>query len=75
MIEESQSVAEEWRSADAAHKEAEALLKGAWFSFLSKAGQAPSPELVADVSRLRRIADEKLQEAIRWSRPDGRPPH
>ena len=73
MSEESRRAADAWRTADAAQKEAEALLKGAWNSYFSRMGHAPSAELVAEVSRLRQLADEKLQEAIRWTCPEGRP--
>ena len=74
MSEESRRAAEEWRQADAAQKEAEALLKGAWDTFLSKQARAPSAELIAYVSGLRRVAEEKLQEAIRWAHPEASPP-
>ena len=74
MSEESRRAAEDWRRAEEAQKEAEALLKGAWDSYFTRQARAPSAELIAEVSRLRRIADEKLQKAIQCAHPDARPP-
>ena len=72
MIEESRRAAEDWKQAEEAQKEAEALLKEAWHSYFSKAGRAPSAELIAEVSRLRQIADEKLREAIECTKTEAR---
>ena len=74
MSEESRRAAEEWRQAEEAQKEAEALLRGAWDSYFTRRARAPCAELIAEVSRLRRIADEKLQRAIQCAHPDAKPP-
>ncbi|MBK0392918.1 hypothetical protein [Ramlibacter algicola] len=70
MIEESRRLADDWKQAEEAQKEAEALLKEAWHSYFSKDGRAPSAELIAEVTRLRRIAEQKLQEAIECAQSD-----
>lgn len=54
----------EWRRADEAARAAENQLKDAWDRFDRKEGPPPGEQLMAEVSRLRASASEKLAQAM-----------
>ena len=53
----------EWQEADAAARQAESRLAQAWKD-MDATGKLPSPQLMAEVSRLRSIANDKLTVAM-----------
>lgn len=54
---------EDWQTADTAAREAERRLKAAWLA-LDMGGEPPSRELLVEVSRLRAIANDRLNAAV-----------
>lgn len=59
---------EAWKLADAAAKIAEKRLKVAWDIYEHDGNLPPSADLMAEVSRLRSIANDKLIRAIELTR-------
>ena len=53
----------EWQLADRAAREAEKRLSGAWIAH-EMGGEAPSAQLIGEVTKLRAIANEKLSLAV-----------
>lgn len=53
----------DWLKADNDAREAESALKKAWFAF-ETGGPVPPDSLVADVSRLRAVANDRLTMAM-----------
>lgn len=62
-----------WKAADGAAKAAEGRLKAAWDIWEHDRAHPPSVELMAEVSRLRAIANEKLTAAMSLTNPTGNP--
>lgn len=52
-----------WLKADTAAREAERRLQAAWIAY-DMSGEPPAKELVAEVSRLRALAQEKQRAAV-----------
>ena len=63
MTDQARRAYDDWRSADTAAREAEHRLAGAWIA-LDMGGEPPSKELLAEVSRLRALASDRLQAAV-----------
>ena len=59
-----QLAVEAWRKADAQAREAELRLKAAWEQYEIRRDAPPSEELMGEVARLRRQANEKLGVAM-----------
>jgi len=59
-----QLAVEAWKKADAEAREAELRLKAAWEQFEVRRDAAPSEDLMVEVARLRRLANEKLGVAM-----------
>ena len=59
-----QLAVEAWKMADAEAREAELRLKAAWEQFEVRRDAAPSEDLMVEVARLRRLANEKLGVAM-----------
>jgi ferric-dicitrate binding protein FerR (iron transport regulator) len=57
---------ETWRKADAEAREAETRLREAWERYDSREGEPPSADLMAEVSRLRATASDKLTAAMMY---------
>jgi ferric-dicitrate binding protein FerR (iron transport regulator) len=55
---------EAWKAADAAARTAEARLREAWDQFDRQGGEPPAPALMAEVSRLRAVASDRLTVAM-----------
>jgi hypothetical protein len=55
---------EAWKKADAQAREAELRLTSAWEDYEVHRNAPPSEELMGDVARLRRLANEKLGVAM-----------
>jgi ferric-dicitrate binding protein FerR (iron transport regulator) len=55
----------DWKSAEAAAREAERRLSTAWEHFERSRGEPPGADLLAEVSRRRTVANERLTAAIR----------
>lgn len=53
----------EWHDADTKAREAESRLKAAWLAY-DREDEAPPAELLAEVSMLRSIANDKLKAAV-----------
>ena len=53
-----------WKQADAAARAAESRLGEAWEGFFSRKASAPEESLIAEVSRLRAIANDRLTSAM-----------
>jgi ferric-dicitrate binding protein FerR (iron transport regulator) len=64
---------EEWKVADEQARAAEARLKAAWDAYDAHQGPAPGADLMAEVSRLRPIANDKLTVAMILTNPDSKP--
>lgn len=62
-----------WKQADSRAREIEARLASAWEFFDRRRGPAPSSELLHEVTRRRRVAQERLDEAVREMQRDPRP--
>lgn len=62
-----------WKQADARAREIEARLASAWAFFDRRRGPAPSAEFLHEVTRRRRVAQERLAEAVREMHRDPRP--
>lgn len=69
MTNRSREAVEAWKAADAEAKAAEGRLKAAWDIYEYDRNQPPSAELMADVSRLRAIANDKLAIAMALTNP------
>lgn len=63
MKERATEAYEAWQQADAAAREVEKLLSGAWGAY-DMGGEPPPQELLAEVSKLRAIASAKLRAAV-----------
>jgi ferric-dicitrate binding protein FerR (iron transport regulator) len=59
-----QLAVEAWKKADAQAREAELRLKAAWEQYEIRRDAPPSEELMGEVARLRRLANEKLGVAM-----------
>jgi ferric-dicitrate binding protein FerR (iron transport regulator) len=55
---------EAWKVADAAARAAEGRLREAWDQFDRLGGEPPAPGLMAEVSRLRAVANDRLTVAM-----------
>lgn len=64
MTTREQLAVEAWKKADAQAREAELRLKAAWEQYEVRRDAPPSEELMGEVARLRRLANEKLAEAM-----------
>jgi hypothetical protein len=56
---------EQWKEADAMARDKETELKRSWEAYDQRRGDAPSAELLEQVSQLRTAAQEKLTLALR----------
>ena len=59
-----QLAVEAWKKADAQARESELRLKAAWEQYEIRRDAPPSEELMGEVARLRRLANEKLGVAM-----------
>ena len=59
-----QLAVEAWKTADAQARAAELRLKAAWDLYEARRDVPPSEDLMAEVARLRRLANEKLGVAM-----------
>jgi hypothetical protein len=64
-------ILDQWKSAEASAREAERRLAAAWEHFERTRTEPPSPDLFEDVTLRRRLASERLSEAMRALRPTG----
>lgn len=64
MTTREQLAVEAWKKADAQAREAELRLKAAWEQYEVRRDAPPSEELMGEVARMRRLANEKLAEAM-----------
>lgn len=64
MVTREQLAVEAWKKADAQAREAELRLKAAWEQYEVRRDAPPSEELMGEVARMRRLANEKLAEAM-----------
>lgn len=64
MAERAKKAYEAWKLADAEARAAEARLKAAWEEYDANHRAPPTAELMADVSRLRAAANDKLTMAM-----------
>lgn len=64
MTERAKRAYAEWQAADALARIAEGRLKSAWEIYDREHGAPPTPDLMAEVSRLRTLANEKLTTAM-----------
>lgn len=64
MSETARRALREWQEADARARAAESRLREAWDRHDRRDGDAPAPELIAEVSLLRLVANRKLTAAL-----------
>lgn len=64
MVYEARQAFEAWRQAEAAARLAEAELAAAWQKYSARTGPAPGEDLMAEVSRRRSAANERLLQAM-----------
>ena len=64
MVTREQLAVEAWKKADAQAREAELRLKAAWEQYEARRDLPPPEELMGEVARLRRVANEKLGAAM-----------
>lgn len=60
-----------WKIADGEAKAAEGRLRAAWDIYDHDKSLPPSADLMAEVSRLRSVANAKLAEAMKLTNPRG----
>lgn len=65
MPDPSRAAFEDWKSAEAAAREAERQLAAAWESYELTRGAPPTRELMEEVSRRRAIANDRLTLAMK----------
>lgn len=73
MSEKARHAIDEWKQADAAARAAEVRLTAAWNDYHLQKAPAPTAALLAEVARLRQIAQEKLAAAIQFTHSDTKP--
>jgi hypothetical protein len=64
MSHQAKKAYQDWQDAEARARQAEEKLRIAWEAFDGKQGHAPSPDLIAEVSHCRAVANEKLTSAM-----------
>jgi hypothetical protein len=64
MAERAKHAYRDWQDADGRARAAEARMKEAWEAYDLRNGEPPSQELMAEVSRLRAIANDRLTVAM-----------
>lgn len=64
MTQQAKQAYEAWKAADAAARAAEGRLREAWDLFDRHGGEPPAPHLMAEVSRLRAVANDRLTLAM-----------
>jgi hypothetical protein len=69
---ESQRAREGWIAADAMAREAEAQLNAQWERYDREGGPPPDGALIAEVSRLRSAANDRLTVALMTLRSSGK---
>ena len=64
MVHLARKAYEAWQQAEASARLAEAELAAAWKKFNARTGPAPDESLMSEVSRRRKVANERLLEAM-----------
>lgn len=71
MASSSMDAVADWRAMDMRARLAEEEVRSAWNAYFERRGPPPSPDLLAEAQKRRRIADESLARAVQARRASG----